>query len=110
LLPGKFWPERRGDAWPRRIVMLILGAVVGLAAVWVDGWPLGVSPPKTAEVPSSLTGLVPSKLLVEASYLSYYALAFFALRWWRLTDPRRPQRFSLVPVLAAGFWGLVLLL
>ena len=49
-------------------------------------------------------------MLNEASYISYFALAFFALRWWRMADRRRPQRFSFAPVLAAGFWGLVLLL
>jgi len=44
-----------------------------------------------------------------ACYLSYFGLAFFALRWWRMADPQRPQRFSLFPVLAAGFWAYVLL-
>ena len=28
LVPSKFWTERRGDAWARRIVMLILGGLV----------------------------------------------------------------------------------
>jgi hypothetical protein len=45
-----------------------------------------------------------------AGYLAYYALAFFVLRWWKLADRRRAHRFSFAPVLAAGFWGLVLLL
>ncbi|HEV3118168.1 MAG TPA: hypothetical protein VGY58_14045, partial [Gemmataceae bacterium] len=45
-----------------------------------------------------------------AGYLSYFALAFFALRWWKLAERRRPHRFSFAPVLAAGFWGLALLL
>jgi eukaryotic-like serine/threonine-protein kinase len=48
--------------------------------------------------------------LNEASYISYFAMAFFALRWWRMADRRRTQRFSFAPVLAAAFWGLVLLL
>ena len=41
---------------------------------------------------------------------AFLALAFFALRWWRLTDRRRLARFSLTPVLLAGFWALALLL
>ena len=49
-------------------------------------------------------------LPVAACYLSYFGLAFFALRWWRMADRRRPQRFSLFAVLAAGFWGSLLLL
>ena len=31
------------------------------------------------------------------------------MRWWRLTDRRRKSWFSLFPVLAAGFWALILL-
>jgi hypothetical protein len=48
-------------------------------------------------------------LPVAACYLAYFGLAFFALRWWKMAERRRPQRFSLYSVLAAGFWGYVLL-
>jgi len=44
-----------------------------------------------------------------AGYLSYFGLAFFALRWWKLADRQRPHRFSLAPLLAAAFWAFVLL-
>ncbi len=94
LVPGKFWTDRRGDSWSRRVILMVLGALVGVGACWVDGWPLGVS----------------SDWMSEARYVSYYALAFFALRWWRMTDRRRPQRFSFAPLLASGFWGWVLVL
>ena len=30
------------------------------------------------------------------------------MRWWKLTDRRRKYWFSLFPVLASGFWALVL--
>jgi hypothetical protein len=111
LVPGKFWALRRGDSWTRRMALLLIGAVVGLGAVWVDGWPLGVRPPASPGNPdpgAPLSSLVPSHVMAEVSYLSYFALAFFALRWWRLTDPRRPQRFGFAPLFAAGFWGVVL--
>jgi hypothetical protein len=94
LVPGKFWTDRRGDSWPRRVVMMVLGALVGLGACWLDGWRLAAS----------------SEWMSEAGYVSYFALAFFALRWWRMTDRRRPQRFSFAPLLAAGFWGWLLVL
>jgi hypothetical protein len=48
--------------------------------------------------------------VTEASYFSFYALAFFAMRWWRMTGRRRTYRFSFAPILGAGFWGLVLML
>jgi hypothetical protein len=108
LLPAKLWTERRGDSWTRRIVMLGLGGLVGLFACWLDGW----SPNRITTGASSgaVVRLFPHNVSVEASYFCYYALAFFALRWWRMTSRRRPQRFSFAPLLAAGFWAAVLLL
>jgi hypothetical protein len=42
--------------------------------------------------------------------VSYFAVALFAIRWWRLTDRRRAHRFSFAPLLAAGCWGGLLLM
>jgi hypothetical protein len=47
---------------------------------------------------------------IEAKYISYFALAFFVLRWWRMTSRRRSQRFSFAPILGAGLWSFALLL
>jgi hypothetical protein len=111
MIPAKFWAYRRGDAWMRRIVMMMLGLCVGGSALWLDGWVPNFPttsadgyPPPAASFP-----IAPGVQNV-AGYLVYFALAFFALRWWKLADPRRPHRFSLAPVLAAGIWGLLLLL
>jgi hypothetical protein len=108
LIPAKFWTERRGDSWARRIAMLVLGGLVGLLGCWLDGW----APGQTWRLTGAEVGprLFPSNIAVEASYISYYALAFFVLRWWRMTSRRRSQRFSFAPILGAGFWGAVLLL
>jgi hypothetical protein len=112
LIPSKLWTERRGDAWSRRLVLLLLGAGVGVLALWLDGWNLPVSgaTPVPAGGDGGLTALLPPAVVTEAAYVSYYGLALFALRWWRMTDRRRPQRFSLAPLFAAGFWALLLLL
>lgn len=93
MIPAKLWTERRGDAWSRRLVMLVLGAGVGVLALWLNGHHLS-----------------PGAAATEASWLSYYGLTFFALRWWRMTDRRRPQRFSVGPLLASAFWATLLLL
>jgi hypothetical protein len=109
LVPGKFWTERRGDSWVRRGCMLLLGATVGLLACWADGW----NPGQTWQlegVSQSGVRLFPKDIAVEAAYVMYYALAFFVLRWWRMTSRRRPSRFSFAPLLGAGFWAAVLLL
>jgi len=114
MIPAKLWTAQPGgDSWMRRVVMLALGAGVGAAGLWVDGWwPHLRSAPWALEPVggNSLAYFVPSSALTEAGYLSYYALAFFALRWWEMTDRQRSQRFNLALPLAAGFWGLFLLL
>jgi hypothetical protein len=118
LVPAKFWTSKRGNPWARRVVMLVLGALVGVQAYWLDGGSVRVLPPfaPAATAASEVGDRVsfPGRALLhaggEASYLSYYALAFFALRWWRMTDRRRTARFSFAPLLGAAFWGLVLTL
>jgi hypothetical protein len=115
LLPSKFWTSR-GDSGARRVVMLAFGVVVGLVSLWLDGWTPNV-PFFHAEHGIRAASLAPSigsdaAVTVDnvPGHLIYFALAFFALRWWKLTDRRRNHRFSLAPVVAAAFWGLVLLL
>jgi hypothetical protein len=108
LVPAKFWTERRGDPWARRVVLMVLGILIGLGALWLDGWSSGLEAPPELAPPDPAT---PANGLPQAAcYLTYFALAFFALRWWRMADCRRPQRFSFAPILGAGFWGLMLLL
>jgi hypothetical protein len=131
LLAARLWPLPNDDSWARRGCMMVLGLLVGLEALWLDGRHLSSlltrsEPGAEDEAPPeggpgrwnggsknpvfrSVFGsghVIPT---AAAGYLSYFGLAFFALRWWRMADPRRPQRFSLFPVLAAGFWAYVLL-
>jgi hypothetical protein len=139
LVPAKLWPIPKDDSWTRRVFMMVLGLGVGVEALWLDGRELKtlwsqdehslsaqathvqsghgrrgwagdghmpappVLPVMHREFHSSLN------IPVAACYLSYFGLAFFALRWWRMADRCRAQRFSLFPVLAAGFWAFVLL-
>ncbi len=110
LVPGKFFTEKRGDVWMRRIVMMAIGGLIGTLSLYLSGWSMQVAltDPTGSQMPSmSLPGAVG---INEAGYLTYFALAFFALRWWRMTDRRRQSRFSFGPVLASAFWALVLLL
>jgi hypothetical protein len=96
----------------RRIVMMVLGGVIGVLALYLSGWSAAVAmvDPTGDQLPSYGTSLVRATGVNEAGYLSYYAIAFFALRWWRMTDRRRASRFSVGPLLASAFWALVLLL
>jgi eukaryotic-like serine/threonine-protein kinase len=111
LVPSKLWAYHRGDSWRRRLVMMFLGVVVGAGSLWISGWTPGGT--AKAEEPGtwlSTASLLPGSgtALAEGSaYVIYFAVTFFALRWWRLADPRRQSRFSFLPLLAAGFWSLL---
>jgi hypothetical protein len=111
LVPGKFWTAKRGNPWTRRVVMLVLGGLIGVQAYWLNGGTVHARLPfgagrdvgdftATADDTAGPIG-------DEARYLTYFGLTFFALRWWRMTDRRRASRFSFAPVLGAAFWGLV---
>jgi hypothetical protein len=116
LVPAKLWTNYRGDAWARRVVMLVLGLGIGMGSLWLEGWAPRVSAHEfaSAQSPSETAGAAYFKTSTHefkvAGHLSYFALAFFALRWWKLADRRRTHRFSFAPIMAAAFWGLVLLL
>jgi hypothetical protein len=118
LIPAKLWTQRVEDSIGRRLVLMGLGLVIGLEALWLEGRDLSALMSGTARAEANPPATQPSQVIkrvwhregrpVAACYLSYFGLAFFALRWWKLADRRRSQRFSLYAVLAAGFWGFVL--
>jgi hypothetical protein len=115
LIPAKFWTSRRGSSWARRIVMMVFGLTVGISALWLDGrigpTPGGETDSESSRLSELATFMPTSENMPQvAGYLGYFALAFFALRWWKITDRRRSQRFSFGPILAAAFWSFVLLL
>ena len=81
LILSKFWTDRRGDGWSRRIILMVVGGLIGFGALWLDGWSPGEAPPPnlTPDVPASVvSSIAPSGVLNEASYISYFGLAFFA--------------------------------
>jgi hypothetical protein len=99
------------DGIGRRLCMAGLGLAIGVGVMWLEGWQ-----PKFDDSATLSPGVMPGLGLIDengltaaAGYLSYFGLALAAVRWWRLTDRRRKSWFSLAPVLAAGFWALVLL-
>jgi hypothetical protein len=123
LVPAKVWTRRVPDSLGRRLVLMSLGLAVGLEALWLDGHELHalLAPGAQASAAARPALAVPPRqdgwflnrisrpdVPVAACYLSYFGLAFFVLRWWKLAERRRPQRFSLWAVLLAAFWGLVL--
>jgi len=112
LVPGKFWSERKGDAWTRRLILMVMGAFLGLGAMWLNGLSFATPPAAAGENATFVsTHLhVPQEFSNELAYVAYYAVALFAVRWWKMTDRKRPHRFSVGPVFVAAIWSLLLLL
>jgi hypothetical protein len=129
LVPAKLWSGRKGDSGLRRGVMTVMGVMVGLAALWMGGWILapqqesaaiqvarmvhdpGGNPAEVNLDPTRATLFQNSEdIYTAARYLTYFGLIFFAVRWWKMADRHRSQRFSFAPILVVGFWALALLL
>jgi hypothetical protein len=128
LIPGKLWTDVVEESWQRRLSLMALGLVVGLMALWLEGYQLPI--PGFVDHADALDpaprGLSPEQrhpffgalypenhsLPVLACYLSYFGLMFLVLRWWRDVEEQRPQRFSFQALLATLFWayGLLFLL
>jgi hypothetical protein len=102
LLVGR--SPRRDDrnTWGRRFHLLLAGLGVGALAFWLDGW----APARSGSLETRFT---PDTISTGIRYTFYFGLATAAIRWWRLTDRQRRERFRLFPLFAAGFWGAALL-
>ena len=129
LIPSKLWlPSNDEDSWTRRLVLMTLGFVVALLALWLDGYelPMPWTPAARLEVlhpwqadPVAQESLrrswlgkiypVNASMPILACYLSYFGLMFLVLRWWKVTELNRSKRFSIKPVIAVAFWAYLLL-
>jgi hypothetical protein len=114
LIPARLWPKTSSDFWARRLTMLTLGLGIGLGAMWLEGysWPAlaGNEAKINPEAPYAWFDRVsPPRLELPfyVSYLSYFGLVFFFMRWWRLAEVHRPKRFRWEPIVMAAFWAAV---
>ena len=100
------------DGWGRRMRLGGLGLLVGLLAFWLDGWELPrAASPDTPAVERYVFGKVeldPDAAKVGWHYLCYFGAVLAAGKWWRATARDRAERFSVLPLLGASMWGLVL--
>jgi serine/threonine protein kinase len=122
LIPAKIWNERQGDTGLRRGVMMVLGVLIGFLALWIGGWLFAGSAGASSstrdgavvQFGQSMSGgpmfQDSEDIFAAARMLTYFGLAFFAVRWWKMADRHRRQRFSFAPILGAGIWAAVLLL
>jgi serine/threonine protein kinase len=109
LALGQRWQGKAGTTW-RRIPLLVLGVLIGAAAFGAEGFFNAnldnqhfVSMPAGLKVPNWYTSAGEPMM---PAYLAYFGGLFMTLRWWKLVDPLRRHRFSLLAsaVCGLGAW------
>ncbi len=105
---------RSPDGWARRLRLGALGLVIGALAFWLDGWTMprsaGAQAVTSADAYLFGTVTMPADAFSTGiRYLLYFGGVMAAGRWWRSAARDRKERFSLFPLLAAGFWSAALL-
>jgi hypothetical protein len=101
LIPAKFWEGHKGEAILRRVVMLIVGLLVGGAAyAWANTllikFPDSPMPHmlNSRALGSGFFDVKDGSPLLNA-YLAYFGSLFFLVGWWRQCDPLRRTRLSI---------------
>ncbi len=104
---------KSADAWAPRLRFAAVGALVGVLAFWLDGWSAPTVAPGQPVVGGgrALFGVFqfdPGALGVLAGFMMYFGGVLGAGRWWRAAAEDRPDCLTLLPPLAAAFWGCLL--
>jgi eukaryotic-like serine/threonine-protein kinase len=114
LIPAKIWEGSQTSA-PRRMLLIALGALIGFIAFGLHGWTYpqlqlsdDVTPPGRETIWGGLLRTEIGGLNALVGYILYFALALGIPRWWQAVERKRPERFTLYPLIAAGLCGLLL--
>jgi hypothetical protein len=114
MIPGKIWEGREGEAILRRVVLLIVGLVVGGAAylaadVLMVKFPDSPMPHivDVRKIGARFYDVKDASPLLYA-YLAYFGSLFFFIGWWKQTDPLRRTRLSIWSTIVAVFvaWAI----
>ncbi len=111
LLPARLWSGPADESWPRRLVFLGLGLLIGMAALCCDD-AQAPRPATGTDLTQRIFGLLYAdnhSLPLAACYLSYFGLMFITLRWWKIAEESRPRRLNVQPIVATAFWAYLLL-
>ncbi|GAA4432634.1 serine/threonine-protein kinase [Bremerella cremea] len=108
LITAKFWEDKPGDQAARRIVMMLIGILLGVAA-WIG---LLILPMETLSIGAAskgwfgLGGLSTSASI--GSLMMYFGLVFLVPRWWKLADPLRTNWLSIWHTGVFVAWAAIL--
>jgi hypothetical protein len=110
LAAAKFWEGVRGDALYRRLVMMVVGLGVGLAAWGLAAGLMAELPPASGYPLPPNYKLPPSFYAADGrplalAFMAVFGTLFFLMRWWRQADPMRKKFISLLSVLLSAAAG-----
>lgn len=112
LVPAKLWEGRALPGSTRRLILLIVGLVVGLAGLALGAWitPGAGNHVSTALIPRGSEPGINHPLIRSAGFAAYFGLTFAIGPWSSLTARDRRTRFQFVPTawtaLSGGLLGL----
>jgi hypothetical protein len=110
LVLGTIWNGRRGNAGIRHGVMTLTGLGFAGFAFWADGWTWSML---LHEMPTTSVECLASSHPWHTflGYVAVLASSSAIVRWWKLTERGRVERYASSVLPAVGLWiGLVLLL
>jgi len=120
IVPTKFTEGKIEDQVPLRVMLMLLGGAVGLAA-WGLAEAMIVEVPNLRDIVPARqeTAIVSHKMLgwdwpqdganpSLAVFVTYFAFLFLLLRWWRQAEYTRSSRMSLWSVAMCVFWAWLL--
>jgi hypothetical protein len=114
LIPSKIWEGRKGEAILRRVALLMIGLVVGGAAYLAADALIVKFPDSPMHNLFKARNIGPEFFDVKDgapqlyAYLAYFGSLFFAVGWWKQTDPLRRTRLSIWSTIVAVFvaWAI----
>ncbi len=114
LIPSKVWEGHKGEAILRRVALLMIGLAVGGAAylaadnllVKFDHSP-ALNFVKPRNIGPQFFDVKDGSPQLYA-YLAYFGSLFFAVGWWKQTDPLRRTRLSIWSTVGSVFvaWAI----
>jgi serine/threonine protein kinase len=101
LVPAKLWEGVKGESMPRRFVMMILGLGLGLLA-WLAAGYFQVDFPQYYPR-AHFNNPVPENFFRDGqptiiAFTVIFGLLCSLIRWWRMADPLRTSRLSMLSV------------
>jgi len=105
LIASKAWEDHNGDQARRRVIMMMLGVAIGVAA-WLGSMFVFTGSPGAMDMQ------VPWFAMGEQSsvgaLMMFFGLVFLVPRWWKLADPLRSSWLSIWHTGVFVIWASIL--